>query len=48
MVLTNDDNDILDDYYGIDPAVAPAARVHPDPVLPCDNSTNHNRYGIGL
>ena len=32
--------------FGIDPAVAPAARVHPDPVLPCDNSTNHNRYGI--
>jgi len=45
MVLTNNAGDILDDYYGTNPAVAQAARVHPAPLLPCNNSTDFNRWG---
>jgi len=35
MVLTNDAGDILDDYYRTNPAV----------VLPCNNSTDFNKWG---
>ena len=42
MVLTNDNNDILDNYYG---TTVPLG-AHPVPVHPCDNSTDLNRWSI--
>lgn len=39
MVLTNNNNDILDIYYGTNPPGA-----HPAPVLPCNNSIDYNRW----
>lgn len=42
MVLTNNSGTVLDNYY--ETTVPPGH--HPDPVLPCDNSTNYNPWGI--
>ena len=45
MVLTNNNDVILDVYYGTGVAGAAAAGVHPPPVLPCNNNTSYNRWG---
>ena len=45
MELTNDIGDILDDYYGTNQSVTQAARTHPAPALPCNNSTEFKRWG---
>ncbi len=45
MELTNDIGDILNDYYGTNPGVVSAARIHPASVFPCDNSTDFSLWG---
>jgi len=46
MEVTNDIGDILNDYYDTNPGVGSAARNHPNPVLPCNNSTDFKLWSL--
>ncbi|NHJ21736.1 MAG: hypothetical protein EAX91_12385 [Candidatus Lokiarchaeota archaeon] len=45
MALTNNNGDLLDNYYGTNIVNGVVTGPHPAPVSPCDQSTTFNKWG---